>query len=170
MTRGRSKAWRSACFSQCCRTGSKTPLLPLGCRRPQPCLRRCAQAVILYYLSWRDRRVLGQVRNATELVLSGAGSCGFPCQSSAKVAEGGCCDDIWMPHIDHTNIYGLSQVGAPAPVHVLGACRRAPGPPACQIGSTFPILHAKPGHNYVPLVSVVHAGGPQASASMPHAK
>ena len=39
-----------------------------------------------------------------------AQGCEFTCQSSGKVASGGCCDTVFLPHVEHTNIFGLSQV------------------------------------------------------------
>jgi hypothetical protein len=39
--------------------------------------------------------------------------CNFTCQSSGKVASGGCCDNVFLPHVEHTNIFGLSQARSP---------------------------------------------------------
>ena len=29
------------------------------------------------------------------------------------MASGGCCDTVFLPHVEHTNIFGLSQVRLP---------------------------------------------------------
>lgn len=77
---------------------------------------------MFYYLSWVDARFKDEVATATNASLndpqynSGKG-CDSPCQSSGKVASGGCCDSVFLPHIEHTNIYALSQASS----HLAGA-------------------------------------------------
>ena len=77
---------------------------------------------MFFYLSWVDARTKAEVIQTTNASLNdptynnGQG-CQFPCQSSGKVASGGCCDTIYLPHVEHTNIYGLSQ-----------ACTKTPNP------------------------------------------
>ena len=70
---------------------------------------------MFFYLSWVDPRTKFEVITATNASLNdptynnGAG-CSFPCQSSGKIKSGGCCDTIFLPHVESTNIYALSQV------------------------------------------------------------
>lgn len=70
------------------------------------------QAVILFYLSWRDPRVKEQVPATTAKATKDNGTCQLPCQSNMKVASGGCCDDVWLPYVAFTNLKYLPQVGA----------------------------------------------------------
>lgn len=70
------------------------------------------QAVVLFYLSWRDPRVKEQVPATTAKATKDNGTCQLPCQSNMKVASGGCCDDVWLPYVAFTNLKYLPQVGA----------------------------------------------------------
>jgi hypothetical protein len=69
------------------------------------------QAVIMFYLSWRDPRVKEQVPATTARATQDNGTCELPCQSNEKVASGGCCDDVWLPYVAFTNLKYLPQVG-----------------------------------------------------------
>ena len=73
------------------------------------------QAVMFFYLSWVDARTKGEILRATNASINepsynGGRGCEFPCQSNRKIASGGCCDTIFLPHVEHTNIYALPQV------------------------------------------------------------
>ena len=37
---------------------------------------------------------------------NGGNGCRLPCQSSGNVDQGFCCDTVFLPHIDHVNIFG----------------------------------------------------------------
>ena len=70
---------------------------------------------MFFYLSWVDPRAKFQVVETTNAALNdptynGGQGCKMPCQSSGKVASGGCCDTVFLPHVEHTNIYALSEV------------------------------------------------------------
>ena len=93
------------------------------------------QAVVFYYLSWVDTRFKDEVLTATN-----ANGCDFPCQSSSKVASGGCCDSVFLPHIENTNIYALSQARSSRKLtlHIHEACCGSGicMPPASSCGDT----------------------------------
>lgn len=69
---------------------------------------------MFFYLSWVDPRAKFEVVAATNASLNdpaynGGQGCAMLCQSSDKDASGGCRDTVCLPHVEHTNIYGLLQ-------------------------------------------------------------
>ncbi|WIA38828.1 hypothetical protein OEZ86_002108 [Tetradesmus obliquus] len=69
------------------------------------------QAVVWFYLSWRDPRVRGQIAENTAKLTepNSTYSCELPCQSNQKAISGGCCDGVWMPYIAFSNLKWLPQ-------------------------------------------------------------
>ena len=70
---------------------------------------------MFYYLSWVDARTKTEVIRTTNASLNdpkynNGNGCMFPCQSSGKIMSGGCCDTVYLPHVEHTNIYAMSAV------------------------------------------------------------
>lgn len=63
-------------------------------RRLDACCCCCFQAVVWFYLTWRDERVRQQIAdNAAKLANETANyKCEDPCQSNKKAVAGGCCD------------------------------------------------------------------------------
>lgn len=67
------------------------------------------EAVMLFYLSWRDPRARSQIAQTQARIDAGNYTCSSPCQSSGTVEAGGCCDEVWQPYLPMTNIKWLPQ-------------------------------------------------------------
>ncbi len=72
-------------------------------------------------MQWSDDRAADAIARATsEWAANAVGSsfnnvtgCNTPCDSTGHPA-GGCCDGVYMPHIELPNVVGLNQVRARA--------------------------------------------------------
>lgn len=65
------------------------------------------QAVLYIYLSWDDARAAPAVANASA---SGVQTCARPCSTLAVWQPGvPCCDALWLPHLEFTNVQGFNQ-------------------------------------------------------------
>lgn len=66
------------------------------------------------HLSWNDSRAAPAIQTRTEAwTASGAdgsflNNCSMPCDSSGSPTAG-CCDGVWLPHVDTNNLITLSQ-------------------------------------------------------------
>jgi hypothetical protein len=60
------------------------------------------------------RRAAPAIETATNAWAADPASCALPCEGSGTpgtgVVEGGCCDGVWLPHIEIPNLTGLNQV------------------------------------------------------------
>lgn len=61
-------------------------------------------------LTWRDPAAGAAVTQRTAQVLTGSDSCNKTCDYSG-LATAGCCDTIWLPHIELLNIVTYDDVG-----------------------------------------------------------
>ncbi|KXZ45715.1 hypothetical protein GPECTOR_51g701 [Gonium pectorale] len=66
------------------------------------------EAVWWVVLSWRDARAPAVVEQATASAMAPGGSCGRPCDSGG-LATMGCCDGIWMPHMEMPNLLSFAD-------------------------------------------------------------
>lgn len=63
--------------------------------------------MLFIYLSWNDSRAAKAVANASA---SGVQTCARPCSTLTAWQPGvPCCDGVWLPHQEFTNVQGFSQ-------------------------------------------------------------
>jgi hypothetical protein len=66
--------------------------------------RNSFKAAYFIQLSWYDSRAAPKIKNGTD-----TSSCSLPCEGTDSTLAG-CCDDVWLPHVDFPNILKVAEV------------------------------------------------------------